>query len=474
MAEWQRARLIPTTGVGSAREAEVRATSAFLAVLSIVRPLSKALLDPLGAPKGQNATVECFIELPFKTPAKVSRPDGMIRVTHGSRSWTALVEVKTGGSLLEVDQLNTYWDLAREHNFDAVVTISNQFQPAAGLHPTEGLKVRSNSKVKIHHWSWFMVRTVAAVERDHRGVDDPEQAWLLNELLRYLDHTSSGALEFADMGEHWTDLRDAARDGTVSRRDPPVSDLAQRWDQLLRYLSLRLAAETGANVEQVLSRSHRESPQQRNSDLRDTFATEGKLAGILRIPNAVDDIELCADVRAGRISAAVAVGAPMDRGTKARVSWLIRQLGEAPDGLTIEAWQKNGRAPAVSRPLGAVREDAAQLIPTGSGDLVRYRLVLTSEMGRGRRPSGRSPSFVESLERLLFTMYSEVVQPLRAWTAAAPKVAPSVNPTNAPDPAGAPLPVVPVDGRPSLTAGAIPAATPTIHVQPPGGGGIRG
>ena len=49
MAEWLQSRLIPTSGIGSAQEAESRAASALLSVLSVVRPFSKTLLDQLGS-----------------------------------------------------------------------------------------------------------------------------------------------------------------------------------------------------------------------------------------------------------------------------------------------------------------------------------------------------------------------------------------------------------------------------------------
>jgi hypothetical protein len=95
MAEqaWHEARLIPTSGISGADEQERRATSALLAVLSAVKEFNRALLRPLGAPAG---AVDCYIEVPFLLGEKKVFPDGLIRVSRGSRSWTALVEVKTG------------------------------------------------------------------------------------------------------------------------------------------------------------------------------------------------------------------------------------------------------------------------------------------------------------------------------------------------------------------------------------------
>ena len=64
-------------------------------------------------------------------------PDGLIRVTRGAKSWTALVEVKTGPNQLAAEQLENYLDIAREQGFDAVITISNEIPAVAGQHPTK-------------------------------------------------------------------------------------------------------------------------------------------------------------------------------------------------------------------------------------------------------------------------------------------------------------------------------------------------
>src|SRR5687768_12505104 len=84
--KWHEARLIPTSGISGAEEQERRATSAVLAVMSVVKEFSKAVLTPLGSISG---TVETFIEVPFMLGEKRCYPDGLIRVTRGARSWTA-------------------------------------------------------------------------------------------------------------------------------------------------------------------------------------------------------------------------------------------------------------------------------------------------------------------------------------------------------------------------------------------------
>jgi hypothetical protein len=126
---WHQARLIPTSGISGAEEQERRATSALLAVMSAVREFGRGLTQPLGAPAG---TIEIFIEVPVVWAEKKYLPDGLIRVTRGQKSWTSLVEVKTGTNELATDQLETYLDVAREQGFDALVTISNETPVGGG------------------------------------------------------------------------------------------------------------------------------------------------------------------------------------------------------------------------------------------------------------------------------------------------------------------------------------------------------
>ena len=251
MAEhaWHEARLIPTSGINGAEEQERRATSALLAVLSAVREFNRSLLKPLGAPAG---AVECFIEVPFVFGDKKVFPDGLIRVSRGAKVWTALVEVKTGSNDLETEQLENYLDVAREQGFDAVLTISNEIPAVAGQHPTK-VDRRKFRKVALHHLSWSKVLAEAVMQKEFRGVADPDQAWILGELIRYLEHSRSGALEFNDMGESWTAVRDAVAAGTLRATDKGIPNVVARFDALMRFTSLSLGRRLG-------QRSFRSSP----------------------------------------------------------------------------------------------------------------------------------------------------------------------------------------------------------------------
>lgn len=417
---WPRARLIPVSGIGSQREAETRATSAVLAVLGAVRDLSNALFGPLGAPRATRATVETFTEPLLKYDGKKVRPDGAIRITYGKKTWTALVEVKTGDGRLDADQINLYWVLARSAGYDAVVTISNEIAAVPGWHPTEGLKVRANSRTAVHHISWTRLLTTAVTCKVHHGVSDPEQAWILGELIRYLEHPASGAMAFDDMGPSWTTVRDGARDGMLRRSDAALQDIAVRWDQLMRFASLHLGARTGEDVQHLLPRAHRDQ-KVRVAYLVESLCTNRPLDATIWVPNTACDIEISADLKARRLSAAATIDAPTDRGGRARCSWLLGQLGSAPADLIIEAYPRNARTPVVV-PIAAALESRDLLLGETKREPTRFRLAVTREMGVNRKTTSRSPGFIDSTTGLIDSFYGDVVQHLSSWRPRAPRI----------------------------------------------------
>ena len=425
MGEPERARLIPVSGIKGQQEAEDRATSALLAVLSIVRPFSAALLGPLGATRAKSARVEPFIQPVIDLDEGSVRPDGLIRISVGKRvSYEALVETKTGTAKLDASQINAYLEAARMAGYDAVVTISNEIAPAPGVHPTDGLRVRSNSRVVVHHLSWMLILSEAVKEHAHRGVEDPEQAWILDELIRYLSHPKSGVLDFTDMGENWASVRDGAVQGSLSRTSADAVEVCQRWDQLLRVAALRLGTEIGSDVTEVIPRAHRQNPRQRNKEFVQSLCTSGTLSGALRIPDAISDLSVTADIKSSWLVLSAAFAAPTDRTPRASVVWLTKQLKEAPGSLLVDAFAKGAKHP-VTASLQELRDDPRRALGPSKQVPARFQLRYSARMGQGRR-STRKKGFIDSVLDAVISFYSEVLQdlkpfvpPLRRSTAAA-------------------------------------------------------
>ena len=413
---WLAARLIPTSGINGAAEQERRATSALLAVISAVREFGRTLTQPLGAPAG---AVQTFIEVPFKLGDRQLFPDGLIRVTRGARQWTALVEVKTGANELEPQQIENYLDIAREHGFDAVITISNEIPPVPGQHPT-AVDKRKLKKVALCHLPWSEVLTAAVMQKEYRGVADPDQAWILGELIRYLEHPKSGAMEFSDMGPAWVSVREAISAGTLRPADSTVPQVAGRFDALVRYAGLRLGRQLGIEVVPALARREAAEPALRMQTLIGQLTSTGTMTGGLRIPGAVGNLYVTADLRAGKIICHVDLDAPREGRHTTRVNWLTKQLKSAPDTLRLECYTMHSRGPGNAELLRVVRESPSVLVGDPAKDIRSFRVAHTSAAGT-KRGTGRG-AFIDSMLDAIDSFYEEVIQNLKPWMSAPPKL----------------------------------------------------
>ena len=426
--KWHHARLIPTAGIRGQEEQEKRATSCLLAVMHAVPEFGHALLKELGAPK--SPMIETFAEVRFKDASgKTVIPDGAIVCQRGKKRWTCLVEVKTGTAALKDDQVGSYLDVAREHGFDGVLTISNQITPSSSVTPVtvDGRKLRRTS---LWHFSWWRIITEAIVQSRYRGVSDPDQAWILGELIAYLDNEASGAAGFDDMGDKWVSVRKAAHNGTLRQNDAEGRAVAERWEQFTQYLCLGLSQDLGGSV--TSPRPRAQTATARVDELAKVLAADGALDAVIRVPDAVGDLHLRADLRARQTLTSVSVEAPREGRVTSRVNWLLRQLGEAPDDLRVEAGYPNARE-TVSVLLGRAREDPQCLLYAPDPKREPRTFILTLARPMGSKRGKAEGSFVRETRGQTFDFYRDLVQNLKVWQARPPKLREAPSTDDVPD-----------------------------------------
>jgi hypothetical protein len=399
-----------------ADEQERRGSSAFLAVLSSVREFGRDVTALLGAPAGQ---IETFIEVPFTLGDQRYRPDGLIRVTRGKRSWVALLEAKTGRNQLNAAQVAAYVDIANEQSFDAVVTISNEIATTPGVHPVNVDK-RKLKRVSLHHLSWSQVHTEALIERANRAISDPDQAWILSEFIRYLEYEKSGALDFDDMGPAWVTVRDACLRQTVRASDKETLEVVAKFDQLVSFAAMRLSRQLGVHVQPAIARKDILNPGARVQGQATALAKTGQLIGGIIVPNAVAPISVALDLRASRVDVALAIGAPSSGRQATRINWLLRQLDGAPPVLHVRARVTHARGDGPSKSLAVLLEEPLALLEDRHAEIATFTLTLSKTTGT-KRGQGRG-SFVGSVLDAVDSFYSDVVQHLRPWADLAPKV----------------------------------------------------
>jgi hypothetical protein len=384
--------------------------------MTAVKEFGRSLTKVYGAPAGD---IEAFIEVEFDLNGKTVIPDGLIRVTRGSRTWTALVEVKTGRNELQTEQLENYLEVARLNGFQSLLTISNETPSAAGLHPTQ-VDRRRLKHAAMHHLTWSEVLALAVLEKEHRGVADPDQAWILGELIRYLEHPRSGALEFEDLGSEWVAVRNAVTDGTLRPTDKSAAEVAGRFDALLRFTALRLGTRLGTDVIVLFSRKELAEPGSRVHGHVENMVQYGRLSGSLKIPNTAGPLDIVVDLRARTITCSVEVEAPREGRPTTKVNWLTRQLKNADDRVRIEATAFNQRGAGPTDLLGRVREHPELLILDPSKSIRSFTVAVNHPMGtKAGRGQG---SFIDSFLSAVDRFYGEILQSVKAWSAKPPRM----------------------------------------------------
>ena len=338
--------------------------------------------------------------------------------------------------------------MARENGFDGVLTISTEITASSDESPVavDGRKLRSTC---LWHFSWWRVLTEAVVQQRYHGISDPDQEWVLRELIHYLSSEASGAVGFEDMGENWVTVRKSAHDGTLRPGNPAARDVAERWEQFTNYLALSLSQELGASVA-----AHRPRTQSMTARLEETARSLGESGGMrstLRIPDAVGPLEIHTDLRSRQTITSVAIDAPREGKQRARFNWLIKQLTDAPDDLRVEAAFPNARVTTAAS-LGSVREDPTVLFYPADPRREPRAFVLARSRPMGQKRGRAEGSFVRETSAQAVEFYRDLIQNLKRWTAPAPKLRaePESAETKSPD-----LAIIPV------WAGESPATGPT-------------
>ncbi|MFB8237965.1 TerD family protein [Kitasatospora purpeofusca] len=389
---WNTARLFPATALNRDREREVRATSVLLSVMAQVPEFGRRLTAAFGAPAGRTET---FTEVSLPHGETPKRPDGVIRVERAGRLWTALVESKTNGNPLKAEQVQDYMDIAARRGYEAVITLSNDV--ALDGSPLVPVKIdgRRKHKVLLGHLSWAEVAYQAKMLIRHEGVGNPAHAWLLQELLHYLQHDNSGCHGFQNMGPAWVPVRKGIDDETLAVGDERATQVVESWERLIRQVCLQLGGELGVKVLPVQRTGRGEDARARRTALADRLCADGRLNAEIRIEDAPGTIAIAADLRVGKLRTSTEIPAPEQGYPLSWVKRLVRQLAEAPADLHIETLT-DGTSAGPRGTLEKLRPEPGDLLPKDSARITGFRLSLSKGMGstRGNAESG----FIRSVD----------------------------------------------------------------------------
>ncbi|MFE6551136.1 TerD family protein [Streptomyces sp. NPDC057746] len=414
---WKEARLFPVTALKSDRDREMRATSVLLSVMAQVPEFGRRLTAAFGAPAGR---METFTEVTLPHGDSPRRPDGVIRVERAGKLWTALLETKTNGNGLKADQVQAYMDIAARRGYEAVITLSNDV--ALEGSPLVDVKIdgRRKHKVALWHLSWAEVAHQAQMLIRHEGVGNAAHAWLLHELLYYLQHENSGCHGFQNMGPAWVPVRNGIDDETLCQGDPRALEVVESWERLIRQVCLRLGGELGQKVLPIRRAKRGTDPKALRASLADQLCLDGKVQAELRIEGTPGVLAINADLRTGKLRSSIEIPVPEQGYPLTWAKRLVRRLADAPADLHIETLT-DGETGGPRATLERLRPEPADMLPKENGtQIVGFRLSLLKSMGssRGSAESG----FIRSVDDAVHRFYTTVVVHLDG---AEPRRAPS-------------------------------------------------
>ncbi|OEJ51077.1 TerD family protein [Streptomyces agglomeratus] len=405
---WRSARLFPASSLKNDREREIRATSILLSVMAHVPEFGRRLTAGFGAPSGH---IETFTEVTLPNGDSPRRPDGIIRIERAGKLWTALVETKTNGNPLKAQQVQDYMDIAARRGYEAVITLSNDV--ALEGSPLVLVKVdgRRKHKVALWHLSWAEVTHQAQMLIRHEGVRNEIRAWMLQELLQYLQHENSGCHSFQNMGPAWVPVRNGIDQETLCPGDQRAVLVVESWERLIRQVCLRLGGELGEKVMPVQRARRGTDPQSRRTALAERFCEDGRLHAEIRIDGAAGVLAVTADLRLGKLRTSIDVAAPDQVYPLSRVKRLLKQLVEAPADLHVQTLL-DGQGAGPRGTLEKLRPEPGDLVPRNAGQISGFRLSLSKSVGstRGNAESG----FIRSVDDAVDRFYSSVIVHLEA------------------------------------------------------------
>lgn len=420
MLKGEAARLIPV--LPDSRKEE-KATSVLLATFSVVPGFARAMLEEVQAPRAKRLQVHCFTEVTFKLKNgdESARPDGLLVVSYGKRHWSALIESKIGNAELDKEQIEAYLDLAREIGSDAVITISNQFAALPTHHPVKVSKQKLRT-VDLYHFSWLSLISKAILLAEGSEITDPEQAFILRELIRYLNHKSSGAITQIQMCRDWKDAYLSVQQETkLTKSSDTVISTVSSWHELTRYIALHLGLDVNRNVQVHIKRNHTKSPEERLKADIQNFIDNNKLSAEFVIPNAAAHLKLIANFSLRTITLSMRLNAPKDlKRATACINWLTRQLARSEDETLLIVAQWPGRINDTKERLGLVIEDPKCLLGVDNMTLPTA-FEVTKVVDLGARFKG-AKTFVEDTLKAVPDFYGDAGQLLKAWVPAPPKI----------------------------------------------------
>jgi len=259
---------------------------------------------------------------------------------------------------------------------------------------------------------------------DGKAIDDPEQAFLLRELVRYFQADASGISSDVRMSAAWRETCTAVHQGsTLLKSSGEVAEAVADWFEFMRFAAIKLSLALGQPCSVWMSRKHQKDPASRLQDGIAELVDKQELTAWVDVPNAAGRIQLTASPLRKTLDLCINVDTPRDvKQQRAAIHFVVSQLKDYEgEELTVRVnWP--GRTPPTQLPIRKALDehDRKALTPDGQKELpTSVDLLRVIDMGAKIKTSSGLPDQGISC---LIQYYREVVQGLEKWVPKAPKV----------------------------------------------------
>jgi hypothetical protein len=410
----QPARLIPTHKTGD----EMALTSIFLSTVRLVKEYRDSLFKEIKLSRA--GRVHYYTEACFPDINKC-RIDGLIIVvTKGVIADAAFFEMKNKVNKIDVTQIEGYLDIAKKLRVTKLITISNEFTSEPTTSP---IKVKVPKTISLIHFSWTYLVTLGQLLlfKNDTNIDDEDQVEIMAEALHYFESPISGVSGYTQMKPGWKELAENIRaQKPMKSSDICVEEAVLSWYEEEKDMALLLSRKLG-----VLVKSTSRNPASVKNDIKRVL-NDHQINGSLSIKNAVSDIKITSDFQRRIVSMSVKLVPPLDKGNKAKISWIIKQL-DSCNKKNSEAYSKVENEIWVDTDIKFFKENIkVKLADIGSlNDLTAdkiiqgYNIVLIRSFGSN---FSSSKMFIQLIEQMILEYYELLVQHLYTWNRPAPSI----------------------------------------------------
>ena len=150
---------------------------------------------------------------------------------------------------------------------------------------------------------------------------------MLDELIRFLKDDFIGAASFAQMPPSWRDVCEKISVGNrINQSDASVVEVAKSLVEEFSEIALIISDHLGVNCKVKLPRKFISQEKLWQDQVVSMIAKSEPIICTDLIPDAAGELKVKIDIKSSTIEVGMEIEAPQDRGVKARISWLAKQI----------------------------------------------------------------------------------------------------------------------------------------------------